>query len=70
MEQTAFVPIGTPRTDRPRCVACGSFLAAPPEGETFRRRGAFAIVVEWRICRCGAFVRTQRVCREAPAGSA
>ena len=62
-----FVPIGKPGEERPRCLACGALIDAAPEGETFRRRGAFAIVVQWRICSCGAFARTQRVRRLASA---
>jgi hypothetical protein len=63
-----FVPVGRLIEERPRCLACGTLIDAEPEGETFRRRGAFAIVVQWRICSCGAFARTQRVRRLTYAG--
>ncbi|MGH7727226.1 MAG: hypothetical protein ACREM2_00325 [Vulcanimicrobiaceae bacterium] len=52
-----------PADERPRCLACGVGLDAPPEAETIRPRGRFAIVVEWRTCPCGAFARTQRMRR-------
>jgi hypothetical protein len=62
--------------ERPRCLACGTLIDGPPEAETYRIRGAFAIVMQWRTCSCGAFALTQRVrprlaveAREAPAGS-
>jgi hypothetical protein len=61
VSQSAFVPIGDAAEERPRCLACGNLIDAEPEAETFRLRGAFAIVVQWRICTCGAFARTQRV---------
>jgi hypothetical protein len=64
------VPVGKPIEERPRCLACGTLIDAEPEGETFRRRGAFAIVVQWRICSCGAFARTQRVRRLTYAAEA
>jgi hypothetical protein len=55
--------------EHPRCLACGIVIDAQPEAETFRLRGAFAIVVQWRVCPCGAFARTQRV-RRRPAPQA
>ncbi len=70
MELDAFVPIGDAVEERPRCLACGTLIDALPEAETFRRRGAFAIVVQWRICTCGAFARTQRVRKLAPTAAA
>ena len=61
MTSDTFVPIGSHVDERPRCLACGTLIDARPEAETLRVRGAFAIVVQWRICACGAFARTQRV---------
>jgi hypothetical protein len=63
MELDAYVPIGDRIEERPRCLGCGTLIDAEPEAETFRSRGRFAIVVQWRICPCGAFARTQRVRR-------
>jgi ribosomal protein L37E len=70
MNHTAFESIAERIDERPRCLACGTLIDAVPEAETFRRRGAFALVVQWRICACGAFARTQRVRKAADAVAA
>lgn len=44
-----------------RCHACLRLVAGEPQAQTFVRRGAFAIVVSWRICSCGATLRDRRV---------
>ena len=61
MKPGPFLRVGARAEERPRCLACGTFVEAPPEAETSTRHGDFAIVVSWRICTCGAFVRTQSV---------
>ena len=45
------------------CPACGGTCGALPEATSLQQRGAFALVLEWRSCRCGAFLRTERVAR-------
>jgi hypothetical protein len=52
-----------PTDGAPRCLACSLPIVNPPEAESRRRRGAFDVIVEWRICNCGAFSRMQRICR-------
>jgi hypothetical protein len=63
LESIEFSPITTLPEERPRCLSCGCLIDAPPVAETVRRRGTFAVVVQWRTCGCGSFVRTQLVRR-------
>lgn len=61
MKPATFLRVGARSETRPRCLACGTFVEALPEAETSTRHGDFAIVISWRICTCGAFVRSQSV---------
>lgn len=63
MESLEFSPVTALPDERPRCLSCGCLIDAPPVAETVRRRGTFAVVVQWRTCECGSFVRTQLVRR-------
>jgi len=40
-------------------------LDNPPEARSRTRRGSVALIVEWRICTCGAFCKTHRLQRYA-----
>jgi hypothetical protein len=31
--------------------------------QSSKRHGSFDVIVEWRICNCGAFSRTERIRR-------
>lgn len=45
----------------PHCPACGGSLSARAEAHSVLRRGRVAVLVEWRICRCGAMTRSDRL---------
>jgi len=67
VESTRVVEL--PRTELPSaavpvtCCACGDKFVAAPEATSLQPRGDYAIVAEWRICACGAFVRSERITR-------
>ena len=48
---------------RPRCLACRRPIANAPVAQSSKRHGSFDVIVEWRICNCGAFSRTERIRR-------